>query len=231
MSRSKGIQKRRQYWTDEQTQWILNNYTRHSTIEGLRGEYNTIFPARDYDSVKNKIGKLKIHLRQYDACEVEWLEKNHSEYETYPALLKAYNEQFGRKKKLSALSRFCQSQGWYLGINELPVGTVVDYDGKKWIKVKLTNGSAHQCSVSYPFYENYATYKYREYYGEPPKGYKILHLNMDKDDFSKDNLYAISPYVQGGLMRERWYNTDRDMTLAAIKKLELDETIKRMVNA
>lgn len=228
MSKSKGIQKRRQYWTEEQVQWILDNYTRHSTIESLRGEYNKVFPERDYDSIKNKIDDLKIHLRKYDACEVEWLEKHHAEYETYPALLKAFNIQFGRSKKLSALSRFCQSKGWYLGMNELPVGAVVSYGGKTWIKIKATNGNAHQCSVSYPYYENYATYKYREYYGELPKGYKVLHLNMDREDFSKENLYAISPYVQTGLMRERWFNTDRDITLAAIKKLELDETIKRM---
>lgn len=121
MSKSKGIYKKRQYWTAEQEQWLKDNYTRYNTIEKLKGEYNKVFPERDYDSIKNKISDLKLPLRKYTDDELKWLEKHYKEYETYPLLTKAFNKKFGRAKKTNTLQRQCLAMGLKLGLNELPV--------------------------------------------------------------------------------------------------------------
>ena len=64
-------------------------------------------------------------------------------------------------------------------------------------------------------------YMYEKYNGSIPDGYYIIHLNGDKKNFEKDNLYAITPQVNMLMGANRWYSIDPEVTLTAIKWCEL----------
>lgn len=70
-------------------------------------------------------------------------------------------------------------------------------------------------------------YMYIKYHGCIPDDCLIIHLDGNKDNYSKDNLYAINRKVMAELMRNKWCSSERDVKLAGIKYAELISKLKQ----
>ena len=68
---------------------------------------------------------------------------------------------------------------------------------------------------------------WEQHYGSaPPEGYTIAFLNRDTKDCRIENLYAVSPRVMREMSKKKWWSTDRELTLAAIRWCELFYAMK-----
>ena len=68
---------------------------------------------------------------------------------------------------------------------------------------------------------------WEQHYGSaPPEGHTIVFLNRDTKDCSIENLYAVSPRVLREMSKKKWWSTDRELTLTAIKWCELFYAMK-----
>ena len=64
--------------------------------------------------------------------------------------------------------------------------------------------------------------------GMPPEGYNIIFLDGDRTNFDKNNLYAVNGKVLREMSKKKWWSTNPELTLAAIKWCELFYTIKEL---
>lgn len=218
----------RKFWTKSETEWLIENAPRLNNVQHITQEHNKIFEPRTYSAVKGQIKKLKIPVRKYTEQEQKWITDNYKNYPKIEELTADYNRVFGRNKSKQCMTKWLSDNNCLSEEQELPVGTIVKAGRTTYIKVKLTKGLGGQKGLTLPYWENYAKYMYQQYYGELPKGYRIARLNMNCDDFSKENLYACSPYVMAQMMANQWWSTDKNMTLAAIKWCELSCAIKNI---
>ena len=178
--------------------------------------------------------------------ECEWLRKNICQY-SYRELTKAFNKQFKRNLTFAAVEHKCARLGidhgrkhtFEKGKNNpcsitLPIGAECVSAGKVYVKVNdlpISNGGgklAHGGS-KYGAGGNFVQknrYVYEQHYGPIPKGYMIVSLVNDKNNFEPQNLYATTRGVNMMMCQNKWYTESRENTLTAIKYCELQFALK-----
>ena len=102
-----------------------------------------------------------------------------------------------------------------------PIGYEVQYpNGYTYVKVSDTgNQKADYKSKQYVEYE--------KYYGNVPENCIVIFLDGNRENFDKDNLYALDKRISCMLNKHR-LRTDctKELTLAAIKTWELHYAVK-----
>lgn len=160
---------------------------------------------------------------------------------SYTELQRSFNKKFGVNLAVKAILHKCQR----LGINHgkshlrmakgeknpfsltLPIGSEVISAGKVYIKVSdnpITSGKQKYGSNSNYIQKN--RYIYEQTYGKIPDGYLVVSLVNDKMNFEPQNLYAVPRKINLMMCANKWYKTDRDETLTAIKWCELFYALK-----
>lgn len=174
----------------------------------------------------------------YTDEEREFLRENISN-NSFKVLTEKFNLRFGTDVAVSSISDLCTKRlKIYRGKNtghfsvgqartSIDVGKTVLRNGYLHIK---TDSVRHSGKVSYSdMKENwmpYQKYVYEQRYGKIPDGYRVVFLDGDKNNFDLENLYCISTRVNCVMNKNRWFSSDRDLTLAAIKWCELFYSIK-----
>ena len=59
-----------------------------------------------------------------------------------------------------------------------------------------------------------------------PNGCFVIFLDKNKKNYNIDNLYCLGRNIHSTMCKNRWYTTDRNITLTAIKYLELMQALK-----
>ena len=86
-----------------------------------------------------------------------------------------------------------------------------------WIRRKLFALAASK---------EYCKYVYQKHIGEIPKGYTVIHLNSNYMDNDVSNLYLIPQRYVKLMKKNNWFFENKDMTMVAIKYLELFYKLK-----
>lgn len=165
---------------------------------------------------------------------------------TYPELVELFYARFNRTVTSSGLRK----QIARLGLNGTkinrswlvpgevrhdvyPIGAeYTNADGIVYIKVadnrgvynkKLPGGYADGGNWRKKAYHNW-----EKSYGSIPEGKRLVYLDSNKQNCDVSNLYFTDTKIQMRLGRNGWQSTNPELTLAAIKWLELFYTLKEV---
>ena len=182
---------------------------------------------------------------QYTEEENHWLSEN-LDAGTYKELADLFHAHFGRTVSASGLRK----QVAKLGLNGkkynsshnirgkcirdvYPIGAeYTNADGTVYIKVadnrsvynkKLPGGYTNGGNWRKKAYHNW-----EQAYGNIPKGKRLVYLDSNKSNCDVSNLYFTDLRIQMRLGRNGWQSTNRELTLAAIKWLELFFALKEV---
>lgn len=164
-----------------------------------------------------KIRKYKQRKRAvYDEEKIAWIKEHFTDDYKMSELAEMFSERFGHKVSTQA---FMKATSTYCGHKKrvkhsaMPdrknkVGDVIaDSDGKK-CRVKTENGYMQ------------ADIYFKKLYGLPDNC-RILHLNGDFTDFSRENIMPVSRGVHTAMAFRHWFFRDPERTKAAALCAEL----------
>lgn len=222
-------------FTAEQDDWLRRNHSAEKLIRELTAEFNAAFGEdRSADTMKHHCRKLMLQRnnRFFSEEEDRWLSE-HSRDGNYLEVAAEFNRVFGQTRTPGVIKVHC-NRALHAGFknqkysNSFPIGTEVIRCGFVWVKVsnihceksgKLTSSVVNWRQKSHIVWE--------QHYGSaPPEGYTIVFLNRDTKDCRIENLYAVSPRVMREMSKKKWWSTDRELTLAAIRWCELFYAMK-----
>lgn len=222
-------------FTAEQDDWLRRNHSAEKLIRELTAEFNAAFGEdRSADTMKHHCRKLMLQRnnRFFSEEEDRWLSE-HSRDGSYLEVAAEFNRIFGQTRTPGVIKVHC-NRALHAGFknqkysNSFPIGTEVIRCGFVWVKVsnihceksgKLTSSVVNWRQKSHIVWE--------QHYGSaPPEGYTIVFLNRDTKDCRIENLYAVSPRVMREMSKKKWWSTDRELTLAAIRWCELFYAMK-----
>ena len=222
-------------FTAEQDDWLRRNHSAEKLIRELTAEFNAAFGEdRSADTMKHHCRKLLLQRnnRSFSEEEDRWLSE-HSRDGSYLEVAAEFNRIFGQTRTPGVIKVHC-NRALRAGFknqkysNSFPIGTEAIRSGFVWVKVsnihceksgKLTSSIVNWRQKSHIVWE--------QHYGSaPPEGYTIVFLNRDTKDCRIENLYAVSPRVMREMSKKKWWSTDRELTLAAIRWCELFYAMK-----
>ena len=165
--------------------------------------------------MEKKKRPYKPRKRFYDAEKIAWMNEHINDDCTLEELARQFSEKFNhptsRMAFNKALTEYCGHKPrvckWKpQSVNE--IGQVIaDKDGKK-CRVKTENGYVQ------------ADIYFKKLYGLPEKC-RIVHLNGDYTNFSRDNIVPVSRGVHTAMAYRKWFFDDPERTKAAILCAEL----------
>ena len=171
--------------------------------------------------------------------ESDWLRNNIADL-SYKELTKAFNKRFERNLSVVAVQHKCARLGidhgkkckFEKGKNNpcsptLPIGAETVSAGKVYVKVADTPIMGGR--TTYGEGGNFVQknrYIYEQHHGQIPKGYMIVSLVNDRNNFEPQNLYATTRAVNMMMCQNKWYTENRENTLTAIKYCELQFALK-----
>ena len=227
-------------FTAEQDDWLRRNHSAEKLIRELTAEFNAAFGEnRSADTMKHHCRNLLLQRnnRFFSEEEDRWLSE-HSRDGSYLEVAAEFNRIFGQTRTPGVIKVHC-NRALHAGFknqkysNSFPIGTEVIRCGFVWVKVsnihceksgKLTSSVVNWRQKSHIVWE--------QHYGSaPPEGYTIVFLNRDTKDCRIENLYAVSPRVMREMSKKKWWSTDRELTLAAIRWCELFYAMKEAEGA
>ena len=207
-------------WNED---WILEHYQEYDSFIKMVDAYNEAF------GTKYNRFQMRHHLSINMRLSIGYLyteEQKAFIEEYYPIMFnddftKFYNERFIPHRSLSALRQYANIHDIYKTdaiFNEaqrkksiknkgFPVGTIrISRD--KYAYIKCSDKKWHPVSHI----------KYKEYHGEyPPKGYKIVYLNGNSFDYSKENMVAVPRSVVSDINYSlKFDRSNPDLTKTAI---------------
>ena len=184
-------------------------------------------------------------VSKYTTEENAWI-KEHLDDGTYTELAGMFFEKFNRAVSASGLRKQVNRLGLtgkkhnsshaVVGgcLRETyPIGAeYTNADGIVWIKVADNRGVYNKkMPGGYSDGGNWrkkAYHNWEQAYGSIPEGKRLVYLDSNKSNCDVSNLYFTDVRIQGQLAMRKWQFTDRELTLAAIKWLELFYVLKEL---
>lgn len=221
-------------FTEEQTQWLKDNYFKFEYVRILKDVYNFTFnESRTTDTIKHKCRKMGLTRGRLYTKEMDkWLIENIGSY-SRKELLEMFNKKFQQKRTEDCLKVHCNrelniyfkdSEERYRNTRsisqQLPLGTEVKRGGYIWVKVSDKSCVSSE-RAGYVNWKPKHHIVWEKCYGELPQDKQIIFLNQNKEDCAIENLYAVSRSVNAIMVKNKWYTTSREHTLTAIRWCEL----------
>lgn len=224
-----------QSFTKEQDEWLRKHHSPDKIIRDLTEEYNTFWNEnRSVDTMKHhckRIG-LQQERRNFTKAEDEWLIARDGQY-SVKELTTMFNETFGTNRSELVIKVHCNRNlrtkfaGNHFQPGD-PIGTEVMRG--KYVWVKVSNKIPQEGELSgWINWRPKAHVMWELHNGSmPPDGHNIVFLDGDRTNFDKRNLYAVNGKVLREMSKKKWWSSNPELTLAAIKWCELFYTIKEL---
>ena len=217
-------------WTEEQNKFLEETIGDYESANAAAKAFNEKFgtslsdeavKAHAYKNLGLKFTNAKH--RQYTDEEKAFIAEN-AETMTMLEISNELNRLFGRQTSLNSVSNYVTKK---LGIKhgqltEVPIGAEsVKSDGYTYIKIADNpyGGGKNWVIKQRVVYEQLHNTKL-----DP--GYHVVFLNGDRQDFRKENLYAVPAKCVTIMAKNKWWSADPELTLTAIKWCELHYAIK-----
>lgn len=189
--------------------------------------------------MNNKGSKYIGYGKAYSEEENQWLINNIDNY-SYPELTKLFNEKFNRNLKSvsdhcikslklhKSVNNGCMNKGRKDFVNRLPIGTERTANrGEVYIKISDNYIEGRTPTIAHnPNFKLKKEIIWESVHGPKPEGCIIVFLDMNKENFDIDNLYCIPRKIGLMLSKNKWWSSDKDVTLTAIKWCELFYAIR-----
>ena len=182
-------------------------------------------------------------IKKYSSIHDNWL-REHLEDGTYKELAERFNSEFITKTTANGLRKRADRLGLDKKLNRshavkggllnkkswVPIGTERVTDGIVWVKVADERGRYNKkCPGGYTNGGNWrkkAYINWEKEYGSIPQGKRLIYLDGNSLNCDVDNLYFADVAIQMHLARRGWQSSNRELTLAGIKWLELHKVLK-----
>lgn len=209
-------------FTDEQSQWLIENLEKYQSYADLTAAYNERFganhkwSARAYSPIERKCVRMGLKKNKnaygFTAEEDEWL-KEYAPRFSSNWLSKNITSVSGNKHSSEAIKMHVRE--WLDihkgngGVREdtvqtykKPIGSLTSWGSSRTrIKVKDTGDDKVD-------WEPYGRYVYEKHYGvKLPKGVQIIHLDGDKTNFDIKNLCAVTHREHAILTANDWHSS------------------------
>lgn len=181
----------------------------------------------------------KARRKNFTELEKQWIRENFSKYCSIAEIQEEFIKHFpfrsvgsikclcGQKLNLHMIN----TRGRY-GEREkeqLPIGTERIVQGVVYVKVKNVPKESKGLVVNGrtpPYWLPKHRKVWEDYHGEVPKGSFVVFLDQNRRNFNIDNLYCIERSIVGIMNKNKWFTSNRENTLAAIKYCELMQLLK-----
>jgi len=224
---------RRCYKIDWDDDWILSNINNYPTISILLKAYNESHETDHiYRSFSNHIKRTfdMVSPASFTKKHEKWLKDNLKTFSTYADATNKFNAQFNQKRTEKAIHAKMKRLNLYIDVRTLqdnwsyprrvPIGTIKD-DGDGYLKIKV--GKEYSSSG----WVRYHRWVYEQNYGKLPRGYKILFLDNNKQNYDPSNMIAV-PASYFALMNKLNLRSEfPEVNLAGIKWCELYSVLRK----
>ncbi len=230
------------YYTKEEEDWIKQNAYKYKSLNNLVKDFNSTFPRikRSRNSILGKLRRLSIKLNRIDEKEIKWLKEN-APFHTSKELAEMHNMLFDKKRTWRSIqatasrnniktlsdsnTRYDYQQKTSRSVKE-PGETHGNSTGE-YIKVEKNDSSKRLTNNQIWVRKN--RYEYERQYGVKPKKWEcVIHLDGDKTNYSKENLYLVPNCINGYIVRHlgKLIKGQPELNKAHILRFEVEKAIK-----
>ena len=234
--------------TVQQIEWLKAQST-YITHKELTQKFNCKFQCDvSVYQIKRQCKKLGLHRTRngrtrntkfvWTDAHIQFLRQFDGQAITYEELTQKFNIEFDTnissdtlRYQFQKLNMHLKNRSQYksgcMPVTTRPIGSTKIKDGVEYIKYR--NLSAPKKS----FETNWmpmCRYKYIEYHGSIPENHRIIFLDGNNRNYSKDNLYAFPNDCVGALHKHGWHKIeDVELKLAALRTCELEVTVNQLI--
>lgn len=175
--------------------------------------------------------------KHYTPLQIQWIIENFEKCESYKELHNKFTETFGQGRTIRSLQDLCSRRlnlhksnpsGQYGNRikEQLPIGTERIVQGTVYVKVLDVPQGTKFSGYAPPYWLPKQRKIYEDAHGQIPNGHFVVFLDSNKTNYNIDNLYCLGRNIHSTMCKKRWYTTDKNITLTAIKYLELLQALK-----
>ena len=230
-------------YTEEEEEWLRDNAYKHKSLNELVEDFNSTFPRikRSRISISGKLRKLSIALRRIDEKEIKWLKEN-APFHTSKELTEMHNILFDKKRTRQSIksiasrnniktlsdsnARYNHGTKTSKSIKE-PGSIHGNLTGGEYIKVAKNDSSKRLPNNQIWVRKN--RYEYERQYGvKPGKWECVIHLDGDKTNYAKENLYLVPNYINGYIVQHlgKLIKDQPELNKAHILRFDVEKAIK-----
>lgn len=164
-------------------------------------------------------------IHWWDKEEIETLAELRKQKKTYKEIAKIMSEKFNHNFTWCAISS-AASRYVYNNIEAPEKG----YRGYQFLEpgTERTVGEYELVKTETGKWRSKQRVKYKEYYGEIPKGYVVIFANCNKKDFRKENLIAVSRNVLKIMNKYNLLKADTEETKVGVTIAKLIEKTQEL---
>ena len=230
-------------FTKEETDWLVRNASNYKYLNDITEDFNSVFPRikRSKSAIAQKLQRLSIRLQKIDCDEIDWLRKN-APYFSLSELVEMHNEVFEKKRTHQSLQSMASRNNikilsdkdsffdhWHKNSKlTRDVGSIHHAaGGREFVKVAQNNSQKRLKSKEMWILRS--RYEYERQYGiKPKRGEVVIHLDGDKTNYSKENLYLVPNYINGYILRHlgKLIKDQPELNKAHILRFEVEKAIK-----
>lgn len=212
-----GVCSKGPFYSKEEEEWLRDNAYKYKSHAKITEDFNNTFPNRKRSnySISVKLSKMGIKVYLEGEEGTRWILEN-APYYTSKELEDMHNSIFDKKMTAQGIKRLCNRYGTgtlsdkdakydhFQDKFSKEIGTIVIIDGIEYVKV-IKSSSKNKIKSEKTWIPR-KHYEYEKHYGIRPKnGDCVVHLDGDKTNYSKENLYLIQDYwngyIQAGLRK------------------------------
>ena len=229
-------------YTEEEESWILDNIHKFNSMKNFTNEFNRTFPRikRTYNALQVKINKMGFSIQKISDEEIEWLKKN-APFHTSKELADMHNEIFKKKRTYKSIRSMASKNGIkiladkdacfdYIQNNNRKVSDVGHVRLEKGYEyIKVVKNSSQKRLERKDIWIKRSRYEYERQYGVKPKRWEcVIHLDGDKTNYSKENLYLVPNYINGYILQYlgKLIKGQPELNKAHILRFEVEKAIK-----
>ena len=197
-------------WND---QWIADNYLRYPSYKELRNAYNEEFDTnvsvagiKNHSRYKLGIKKPRETHRHYTAEQIEFLKENYPKYGCRKTLA-MFNTKFNETRTYSSMKNFGANYGFLVDKSVATTNKLRSVRAKGSKRALRETGDIRKESgrlvmkMSDGTWEQVGRAIWKQNYGEIPKGYSVIHLDGNVENYDISNLAAV-PIKYVGLLQK-----------------------------
>lgn len=213
----------------EADNWLIKNHSPSEIIRDLTDRYNLTFGEnRSIDTMKHHCRLIGLkQSKRFTEEQDNWLIENAPKL-SVAETARQFNMVFGANRTAEVLKVRCNRNLRIFHANKkyalgFPVGSETVLNGYTWVKV---------ADVPYQkdsFYKNWKQKQrivWEKHNGSLPDGWNVVFLNGDRSNCAIENLYAVDGRTRREMAKKKWWSTNPEITLTAIRWCELFHAIR-----
>ena len=223
----------RHIWTNEQIKYlkrIANGKPKKVTLEKINKKFNLNLSLRQLNNCMSN-NNIKVNIRHtWTNEQIEYLKKI-AEGTPRKEIVKKLNDKFdlnltilqvrdcmnGRGIRNNIDKRFSAESGGNRCQQEKPIGTISKWECG-YTRIKTGDNE----------WEFIQRYVWRKHYGEIPKGYSVIFLDGNLDNFDIDNLALVSRHELMKYNSMRLKSNDIELNKTAVNLAKLIVKVKEI---